>query len=269
VAVTADGKEVVALSPGLAVRRFDARTGSLRAASRLPGGRAYATWLSPRGTLAVLLRYTGNASVLELWDLAREKRLQILSLTAGTMIWNAAFSADERRVAIADSASKEDVHRVVVWEVATGKLRVLWSLEKQIGTRVFFPVVSLSPDGKRLAACHNDQTLRCWELDGGKLLWESKENLWTGLVFFRPDGRVLLAGRRLWDAATGRVVEDLTPPMEEVYPVGYSPNGEKMLFETGAGGTGGAGRRHTPGPADAGGEGGAGEERRKRATGGG
>lgn len=55
-AVTADGKEIIALSRDLTVRRFDAQTGKLRSIRQLPKACSvlqYQTWLSPRGTFAL------------------------------------------------------------------------------------------------------------------------------------------------------------------------------------------------------------------------
>ena len=39
----------------------------------------------------------------------------------------------------------------MVWDLQTRQARVLWSLKKLIRERYFYPVVALSPDGKRLA----------------------------------------------------------------------------------------------------------------------
>src|SRR5262249_1399625 len=50
IAVTADGKEIVAVNSDLVIRSFDAATGELRATARLPRPSAAHLWLSPRGS---------------------------------------------------------------------------------------------------------------------------------------------------------------------------------------------------------------------------
>ncbi len=240
IAVSADGKEVVAVSPDLTVRRFDAQTGVLLTVRRLPGGPAYRLWLSPRGTLLLLSRFREPEGYrLELWDVARAKLERTLPLGRSSP-WGAAFSADEHWVAVADSTGNQDVHRVAIWDLPTGKFRALWSEERPIRQRFFDPVVALSADGKRLAAVHLDLKLRCWDADGGKLLWEAPGKTWSPFLFFRPDGRVVVTASRigqpgvtLHDTATGAAVEDRKLPEKAAHPVGYSPDGKLLAFVTG------------------------------------
>src|SRR5262249_7594929 len=149
VAVTADGKEVVTVGPELTVRRFDALTGELRATRQLPGGRTFGTWLSPHGTFVLATAFREGGYRLGLWDLASGERLQELPLDRH-LPWGAAFSADERRVAVAESSNNDATHRVLTWDLRTGASRVLWSEEKLIDRRYYEPVVALSPDGKRV-----------------------------------------------------------------------------------------------------------------------
>jgi RNA polymerase sigma factor (sigma-70 family) len=240
VAVTADGKEVVTAGPDLTVRRFDALTGELRATRQVPGGRTFGTWLSPRGTSLLATAYRDGGYRLELWDLASGTRLRELPLGKHHP-WGAAFSADERRAALADSSPDYGFHRVLLWDLRTGTSQVVWSDRTPIQAWYFDPVVALSPDGKRLAACHGDLTLRCWDVEGGKLLWQSEGKSWSPFVLFSPDGRAVVtatgigvAGVRFRDAATGKTVGgDRSPPREAVYPIGFSPDGHLLAFETG------------------------------------
>jgi RNA polymerase sigma factor (sigma-70 family) len=242
-AVTADGKEIVAVGSDLSVRRFDARTGELRGIRQLPRASApwLQTWLSPRGTfvLAWGIRRTGEHQ-LEVWDLAKGELRHTLSVS-GQSIWGAAFSADERRVAVAHSSTHRPEHRVLLWDLETSRSRVVWSQTQDIGAQYFNPIVAFSPDGKRLVACHLDLTLRCWEVEGGKLLWQSEKRNWTPFVLFSPDGRTVVtpsgintSGIAVRDAATGKLLEGhKPPPPEAVYPVGFSPDGRFLAFLTG------------------------------------
>jgi len=245
VAVTADGKEVVTVGPELTVRRFDARTGELLATRQLPMDHAVHTWLSPRGTFVLASHCRANHRgcwyELELWDLARGKGVRTCPVGKYWPPCAAAFSGDERRVAVAACTSDLARHRVIVWELATSKSQVIWSQKNDVKARSFDPVVALSPDGKRLVACHLDQVLHCWEVEGGKLLWQSKTKNWSPFLFFSPDGQTVVtaagigvAGIQLWDAATGKRIEvKRQPPREAVYPIGFSPDGRLLAFETG------------------------------------
>ncbi|HEY7155866.1 MAG TPA: sigma-70 family RNA polymerase sigma factor [Gemmataceae bacterium] len=239
-AVTADGKEVIAVSGGLTVRRFDARTGELRAVRQLPGATAsrYWAWLSPRGTFVLAASISGTGSYnLDLWDLNQRKIRQTLPVHTP---WGAGFSADERRVAVADTASGQ-THRVLVWDLETSKSRVLWSEKKVYSQRYFEPIALLSPDGKRLVACHHDQVLRCWDVESGKLLWQSEKKIWSPFIFFSPDSRTVVTPGGIgvnwlvvWDAATGKSLEgQKSPPKEAICPIGFSPDGRFLAFQTG------------------------------------
>src|SRR5262245_9468512 len=123
VAVTADGKEVVAVGNDLVVRRFDAATGELRSLRQLPRASTYWTWLSPRGTYLLTLGWMEKGGYqLELWDLARGELRKTLPVGGAHFSCGTAFSADERRVALADStAGKTSTHRVLVWDHETAK----------------------------------------------------------------------------------------------------------------------------------------------------
>jgi WD40 repeat protein len=162
--VTPDGKQIVAIGPDLIVRRFDPRTGELLQARRLPHARVnpagFEMRLSPRGTSLLLVGWGPAGYRLELWDLARGQRGPTLAL-GRCFVWGAAFSADERHVAVADSTPDHATHHVRVWDVRANTSRVVWSAKQLVRETFFNPVVALSPDGRRLAACHLDLKLRC------------------------------------------------------------------------------------------------------------
>jgi WD40 repeat protein len=240
-AVTADGKEVVAVGGNLTVRRFDARTGELRTVRQLPGASvpSLETWLSPRGTFVLATGIGGPRDYhLDLWDLTEGKIRQTLPLHG--IPWGTGFSTDERRVAVADTSS-DQTHRVLVWDLETSKTRVLWSEKKVFSQRYFEPIAILSPDGKRLVACHLDQILRCWDVESGKLLWQSEKKIWSPFIFFSPDSRTVVTPGGIgvnWlvvrDAATGKSLEGQKPPPKEaICPIGFSPDGRLLAFQTG------------------------------------
>jgi RNA polymerase sigma factor (sigma-70 family) len=245
-AVTADGKEVVTVGPDMTVRRFDARTGQMHTVRRLAGANLdrNETWLSPRGTYLLMLgtnSQTGRQQ-FELWDLAREKLFGTLTPPGRDLFERgAAFSADERRVAVPYSSAQDGTHGLLVWDLETFTSWVVWSEKKPDQKGHVTPAVALSPDGARVACCHVDLVLRCHDARSGKVLWQMQEKERPPLVFFSPDGRTVVTDSSDWkngiafrDAATGKPLPGKKPSrMEAGHPIGFSPDGRFLAFQTG------------------------------------
>jgi RNA polymerase sigma factor (sigma-70 family) len=246
-AVTADGKEIVTVSGDLTVRRFDVRTGELRAVRQLPGSAMpwFPTWLSPHGTFALTIGIGGsNEPHLDLYDLVQGKLRQTLSVSDSILL-GVAFSTDERRVAVADTSPDRKTFRVLIWDLETSKSRVVWSEKKDKAPQYLEPAVALSPDGRRLVAYHLDRILRCWEVESGKLLWQAEEKKRRAFLVFSADSRIVYTRSDIektpgvttiiidiHDAATGKLLERKKPPKEAQVPIGSSPDGRFVAFQT-------------------------------------
>jgi WD40 repeat protein/serine/threonine protein kinase len=101
--------------------------------------------------------------------------------------------------------------------------------------------VAYRPDGKALATCSQDGTLRTWDAVSGRLIrtlpGHAPDICWR--VTYSPDGtRLASAGRdkavRIWDAASGRLIRTLLGHAGTVLGVDFSPDG-RLLASSGIG----------------------------------
>jgi WD40 repeat protein len=94
--------------------------------------------------------------------------------------------------------------------------------------------VSFSPDGRLLASCSWDQTIRLWQMPDGKpLVTLSGHTGPVGGVSFSPDGRLLASCSgdqtiRLWQMPDGKPLATLTGHTDWVEGVTFSPDGRLL-----------------------------------------
>ncbi len=136
-------------------------------------------------------------SVIWLWDAFAGR--PVVSLRAGGEVSSLAWSAGSHRLAAGTRAG------VVVWETAD-----LDSGPRRLGAGAASYAVAFSPDGRRLAATRNDDSVRILEVepgsDGHLTLTGARD--WLPTVVWSPDGRTVAAAGmdqviRQWDANTG------------------------------------------------------------------
>jgi WD40 repeat protein len=181
---------------------------------------------SPDGNL--LASAAGDGSI-KLWDATgkEQKALKHPGIRA------VAFSPDGKKL-----LSGAYDGSVKFWDVQTGKE------DKTVprpGTGQSSHV-AFSPDCKRVASIYQDGTLRVWDLEPAKELFVKKAHVsYPEAVAFSPDGAVVATasgvfdqekgrwGRgqvKLWDAATGRLVDSLKGHAGKVRGLSFSADGK-------------------------------------------
>jgi len=196
VAVSPDGSVVAAVADG--VRLYDAKSGALLRAIGGAGDRGVAFSPDGRRLAAAGFHLRDEFSTplrsIPIFDVPSGKRMQELDGCKKWETYAVAFSPDGKLFAAA-GVDKQ----VLVWELATGKLRHRFADQP-------LPVSALafSPDGKALASGGGDTTIRVWEMKTGeqrRVL--SGHRGWICTIAYSPDGKSIASGSCDWGSHRG------------------------------------------------------------------
>lgn len=238
VAISLDGQALAIAGHGnlggvFTVLRLDAAKRTITPVAReinTQRGTLNAAALSPDGQrIALGFKLSTGLSV---YDVATGRFIIHHSSAHASVISAIAFSPDGAKLATAD---------------AEGTIK-LWSEIDKLNPKSTAQVtlkghdgainsLGFSNDGKRLVSTCADKTARVWDLDNaGAAIQPLEANPRIGSIMtqFSPDGQLIAiassAGLRLWDAATGRLLRELSAAdRSRIHTVAFSPTDSRLL----------------------------------------
>jgi len=226
VAVTPDGKRVLAGGWGNPLRMWNVATGKEERVFDCPGpNNVFAIAVSPDGRSVAW----GAGPIIRLSDL--ESGAEIGTFKGHTKtVWSVAFSADGARLlSVAEDAALR------LWEVKSGRPLDVFALGNG-GESVAF-----TPDGQHAVVglgvgAGNPVPLRLWDLQGRRDEHRLEASAGTGssVAALAPDGRRVLAGStdkimRLWDLETGKELQRFAGHKDVVRNVAFLPDVRHVL----------------------------------------
>jgi WD40 repeat protein/nucleoside phosphorylase len=217
VAFSPDGRVLASASTDKTVRLWSPDTGTLLYALKGHSQGVTSVAFSPDGRV---LASASDDQTVRLWSPDTGTLLRALK-GHSQGVRSLAFSPDGRVLASVSDAIR-------LWIPDTGTLRTFEDHYQGVRSLAF------SPDGRVLALASDDQTVRLWSPDTGKLL-RALEGHSQGVrnLAFSPDGRVLASASddktvRLWSPDTGKLLRALEGHFHWVMSVAFSPDGRVL-----------------------------------------
>jgi WD40 repeat protein len=224
-----DGGTLATGSADNLVILWDVARGEKKRVLRGHANYANSVVFSPDGR--TLASGSGDKTVI-VWDVAKGEKKRVLRGHTGA-VTSVAFSPDGKTLA----SGSEDA-AVRLWDVAArqGPNSLQQTPSRILGRKHTEPVqsVAFAPDGKTLAAAHDDGTVRLWDLATKR----EKHLIKSGrspidIVAFSPDGRALITGTKdgtvkVWDPDTGKERANLLGHYNAIEFVTFSRDGRRL-----------------------------------------
>ncbi len=139
---------------------------------------------------------------IQRWALADGKKTTL----AAHQSWVRALTFQGKTLFSGDYAGK-----ILAWDFATETPTPIRTIDAHDG---WVRAVTVSPDGKLLASCGNDNLVKLWTLDGKLVRSLPGHSRHVYNVAFHPDGQQmascdLLGSVKHWEVGTGKLVRDL------------------------------------------------------------
>jgi WD40 repeat protein len=230
-AVSADGKRVLACHGDRIARLYELETGKLLQQFVGHTHEIWAAGLSPDGAIAITGAYDRT---LRAWDVATGKLLRSF-VNVVDLPRCLAWSPDGKRVAVGHFRSEPVASTpgtVRVWDVETGK-----EVLSCTGHTGAVTAVAWTKDAKRIVSGSFDRTVRVWDAKTGKQLQRlvvSGQGC-DGMAI-TPDGKRLVSAGwgsdhavRLWDLATGTERACFTGHTGSALSIAITPDGTRAL----------------------------------------
>jgi WD40 repeat protein len=229
VACPGDGQVVATAGKDDAVRLWEASTGKEIHAFNADSVGVSGVVLSPDGKQLTALGQDGTVRV---WDAATRKELRKFDAAAQGEVRQMTASPDGKLLIVVGPKGE-----VALWDLAAGK--PLRSVRNDGGEVV---AVAVSPGGRLLAAGSANGNIRVWDLATGKLrAWKKKRDAIRTVppraLVFSPHGDYLVASQpnalRIFEVATGEVVDEIKAPPENSGALALSPDGRVLAVVSG------------------------------------
>ena len=226
IAVSADGRRLVAGLNDGSVRHWDFLTGIPLQNEQLHDGPVTAVAISPAGDFVVSGSADNTAAV---WDVETGRLLARFPGPAAT-VESVAISPDGNLVAVGPGSLPAKPTKVAIWDLATRKI----VREVIVGFHGPCSAVCFSPDGKQFLAGTGRGTVLVYDAESGehvRSLRGHTDRVWS-LSLNRTGDRLFSAAQdgsvRIWDPTTGDEVAELLGHQQAVEAASLSADATQL-----------------------------------------
>ncbi|MBE2221012.1 MAG: NACHT domain-containing protein [Anaerolineae bacterium] len=226
VVFTHDGSQVISGGQNGQIMLWDAGTGNRILTRTGDNGAVNAMALSPDGTQ---LATANEDASMRVWD-TDSWVSSYLAFGHDDEVTDVVFNHEGNQLASSGKGG-----RIIIWNALTGSsLNSIEPSFDELGEVVGINALTFSPDDSLIAAANNDNTVRVWERETGKLVETLAGHTATVTdVGFNPAGDVIVSGSadgtaKFWRVDSGQAIDTLTGHTGGILSLAYSPDGQQL-----------------------------------------